>query len=81
VADIEANRERARELLDRNPAIATALNPYIGYDAAAGVAKEAAREGRAVRDIVRERGLLDEETLEEALNVRGMTEPGLPEKG
>ena len=80
VAGIEANPERARELLDRNPAIATALNPYIGYDAAATVAKEAAREGKAVRDVVRERGLLDDETLEEALDVRGMTEPGLPGK-
>ena len=80
VAGIEANESRARELLDRNPAIATALNPHIGYDAAAGVAKQAAREGKAVRDIVRAKGLLDEETLEEALDVRGMTEPGLPEK-
>ena len=78
VAGIEANEERARALLDRNPAIATALNPHIGYDAAAKVAKEAAREGKAVRDVVRARGLLDEETLEEALDVRGMTEPGLP---
>ena len=80
VAGIEANEQRARELLDRNPAIATALNPYIGYDAAATVAKEAAREGRAVRDVVRSRGLLDDETLEDALDVRGMTEPGLPAK-
>ena len=80
VAGIEANEERARELLDRNPSIATALNPYIGYDAAAKVAKEAAREGKAVRDVVRARGLLDDETLEAALDVRGMTEPGLPEK-
>ena len=38
------------------------------------------RPGKAVRDVVRERGLLDEETLEEALDVRGMTEPGLPAK-
>ena len=80
IAGIEANEERARELLDKNPAIATALNPYIGYDAAAKVAKEAAREGKAVRDVVRARGLLGEAELEEALDVRGMTEPGLPGK-
>jgi fumarate hydratase class II len=42
IVGIEANEERARELLERNPAIATALNPYIGYDAAAVVAKESA---------------------------------------
>ena len=76
---IEANQERARELLERNPAIATALNPYIGYDEAAVVAKESARRGVSVRDIVTEKRLLPEEQIDEALDVRSMTEPGLPE--
>jgi len=78
VVGITANEARARELLERNPAIATALNLSIGYDAASEVAKQAAREGRSVRDVVMERGLLDETRLDEALDVRGMTEPGLP---
>ncbi len=78
VVGIEANEARARELLERNPAIATALNLSIGYDAASEVAKQAAREGRSVREVVLERGLLDEARLDEALNVRDMTEPGLP---
>jgi fumarate hydratase, class II len=78
VVGITANEARARELLERNPAIATALNLSIGYDAASEVAKQAAREGRSVRDVVMERGLLDEARLDEALDVRGMTEPGLP---
>jgi fumarate hydratase, class II len=78
VEGITANEERARELLEKNPAIATALNLSIGYDAASEVAKQAAREGRSVRDVVLERGLLDEDRLDEALDVRGMTEPGLP---
>jgi fumarate hydratase class II len=79
VRGIEANEERCRELLERNPSIATALNPYVGYDAAAEVAKAAAREGRSVRDVVSGRGLLSDDEVDRALDVRSMTEPGLPE--
>jgi fumarate hydratase class II len=74
LAGVSANDERCRELLERNPAIATALNPRIGYDRAAEVAKEAARDGVSVRDVVRKRGLLPENELDEALNARKMTE-------
>jgi fumarate hydratase class II len=81
IVGIEANEERARELLERNPAIATALNPYIGYDAAAVVAKESAKRGVSVRQVVIEKALLPAEKVDEALDVRGMTEPGLPEGG
>jgi fumarate hydratase, class II len=80
VEGITANRERCRELLEKNPAIATALNAHIGYDAAASVAKEAAANFESVRDVVRRRGLLSEEQLDEVLNVRDMTEPGIPGK-
>jgi len=79
VVGIEANEDRARELLEKNPSIATALNPYIGYDEAAVVAKESAKRGVSVRDVVRERGLLPEDQIDSALDVRSMTEPGLPE--
>lgn len=79
VAGIEANEARCRELLERNPSIATALNPHIGYDKAAEVAKKAAKEGRSVREVVDEMGLLPAEVLDEALDVRSMTEPGLPD--
>jgi len=78
VHGIEANEDRARELLEKNPSIATALNPYIGYDEATGVAKEAAREGLSVRDVVEKKGLLKPEEIDEALDVRAMTEPGIP---
>ena len=81
VDGIRANEERARELLERNPSIATALNLHIGYDKASEVAKQAAREGRSVRDVVSELGLLPEDRIDDALNVREMTEPGLPESG
>ena len=79
VVGIEVNEARAKELLERNPSIATALNPYIGYDEAATVAKEAAKEGVSVREVVERRQLLDEAKLDEALDARGMTEPGLPD--
>ena len=78
VKGIEANEPRATELLEKNPSIATALNPYVGYDEATEVAKEAARRGLSVRDVVEEKGLLKPEEINEALDVRAMTEPGLP---
>lgn len=80
VAGIEANPDRARELLERNPSVATALNLRIGYDRASEVAKEAAREGVSVRAVVLRRGLIPEEEIDEALDVRGMTEGGLAEE-
>lgn len=77
VRGITANEPRARQLLELNPSIATALNPWIGYDRAAEVAKESAKEGISVREVVQRRGLLPPDKLDEALNVRGMTEPGV----
>lgn len=77
VRGITANEPRAKQLLELNPSIATALNPWIGYDRAAEVAKESAKEGVSVREVVQRRGLLPEERLDEALNVRDMTEPGV----
>lgn len=75
---IEADRERARELLERNPSIATALNAAIGYDKASVVAKKAAKERKSVREVVLEMGLLGNDDLDAYLNVREMTEPGIP---
>lgn len=79
VVGIEANEGRIKELLERNPSIATALNPYIGYDRAAEIAKEAAKRGASVREITDEKGIMHADQLDEALDVRAMTEPGLPE--
>jgi fumarate hydratase, class II len=78
---IGANRERCRELLEKNPSIATALNAYIGYDEAASVAKESAKNFESVRDVVKRRGLLSDEQLDRVLDVREMTEPGIPGGG
>ena len=78
VEGIEADRERCRELLELNPSIATALNAAIGYDKASQVAKKAAAERRSVREVVKDMGLLSDEDLDEFLDVREMTEPGIP---
>ena len=78
VEGIEADRERCRELLELNPSIATALNTAIGYDKASEVAKKAAKEHKPVRQVVREMDLLSDEELEAYLDVRSMTEPGVP---
>ena len=78
VEGIEADRARCQELLELNPSIATALNSAIGYDKASEVAKKAAKERRSVRAIVKEMGLLSDEELGAYLDVRSMTEPGIP---
>ncbi len=78
VEGVAARPQRARELLERNPAVATALNAYVGYDKAAEVAKRAARESRSVRDVVEEMQLVAPDEIDRALDVRDMTEPGVP---
>lgn len=75
IAGITANRERCRELMEMSVGVATALCPYIGYAKAATVAKEALRTGRSVRELVLERGLLDEKTLDAVENPYSMTGP------
>jgi len=76
VAGIEADAARCRELVDRSLMLVTALNPYIGYDAAASVAKEALARNKTLREVVLERGLLDAATLDKALDPQSMTQPG-----
>ena len=78
VEGIEADRERCQELLGLNPSIATALNTAIGYDKASEVAKKAVKERKSVRAVMKEMGLLSDDELEEYLDVRAMTETGVP---
>jgi aspartate ammonia-lyase len=77
VDGIEANQTRARELLDRSTATATALSPYIGYAATAELAKESVKTGRSIRELVLERGLLDAARLDQILSVDAMTRGGI----
>ena len=77
VRGIEANAERARALVERNAIIVTALNPHIGYDNGAKIAKEAVATGRSVRDLVVESGLMSAEEVDVALDIKSMTEGGI----
>jgi len=76
VVEIEANEERCRELVELSMAMVTSLAPKIGYDRAAEIAKESARTGKTVREICREKKVLEENDLEGALDPIAMTEPG-----
>jgi len=77
IAGIEADAERARDLLEKNVIVVTALNPHIGYDAGSRVAKRAFAEGRSVRDVVLEEGLMGADELDAALDLKGMTRGGV----
>jgi fumarate hydratase class II len=74
VDGIEANREVCERYAELTLSAATALNPYIGYDAGAEIVKEAASTGRSIREIARDRGVA-EEVLDKALDYRAMTKP------
>jgi fumarate hydratase class II len=71
---IEANRENAERYAELTLSAATALNPYIGYDRATEIVKEAARSGRSLREVAREQGV-EESVLDQALDYRAMAKP------
>ena len=75
IEGITADAARARELLDRSTAVATALSPRIGYAATAEIAKESVRTGKSIRQIAQERGVLTEAELDALLAPERMTTP------
>jgi fumarate hydratase, class II len=77
VVGIQADRERCAALIEQSQAMCTALAPEIGYDAAAQIAKESFASGKTVRQIAKERQVLPADRLDELLDPRRMTEPGL----
>jgi fumarate hydratase class II len=74
VDGIEAQRENAQRYAELTLSAATALNPYIGYDKATEIVKEAAASGRSLREVAREQGV-EESVLDEALDYRAMAKP------
>jgi fumarate hydratase, class II len=74
VAGIDANREQCERYAELTLSAATALNPYIGYDAASEIVKEASSSGRSLREVARERGV-GEDVLDKALDYRAMAKP------
>ncbi len=75
VVGMEANRERCESLVEQSLAMCTSLAPLVGYDKAADIAKESFKTGKTVREIARERKLMDEAALTKALDARRMTQP------
>jgi fumarate hydratase class II len=79
IAGIEPDIERCRRMAESSPAIATALNPLLGYETVADIVKDSLRSGRTIREVVLERGLVDAATLERVLDVDRMTRPTGPD--
>jgi aspartate ammonia-lyase len=80
IAGIVADADRCRHYLETSLGLVTVLAPYVGYAAAAEVAKESARTGRSISEIVLSRGLLSPEGLAAVLDPYPLTEPGIPGK-
>jgi aspartate ammonia-lyase len=78
VQGMEANREQCQYWLERSAALATALAPQIGYAKAAELSKRSVKEGKLIRDLVREEHVLPEDEIDEVLDLRKMTEIGVP---
>jgi aspartate ammonia-lyase len=81
VAGIEADAEQCARWLERSPAIVTALAPKLGYQRAAELAKEALERNLTVRQLVAEKGILAPEELDALLDLRAMTDIGVPHTG
>ncbi|MGI9497607.1 MAG: class II fumarate hydratase [Mariniblastus sp.] len=74
-ADMEANIEACESFVEKSLSMCTSLNPHIGYERAAKLAKEAFKTGKTIRELCIEQEILPLDTLEEALDAMRMTEP------
>ena len=77
IAGFTVNTDKINEALDRNPILVTALNPVIGYELGAAVAKKAYAEGRPVKEVALELTDLTEEELDRLLDPAALTEGGI----
>ncbi|MCZ8512212.1 aspartate ammonia-lyase [Paenibacillus filicis] len=80
VEGIQANIDRCKQYVDNSVGIITALNPHLGYETAARIAREAILSGRSVRELCLEHNVLSEEELDVILNPYEMTHPGIAGK-
>jgi len=79
VSRLTVNKERVADMVGRNPVLVTALNPLIGYDKAAEIAKTAFKEGRPVKEVARDMTDLSDKELDQALDPIKMTRGGFME--
>jgi fumarate hydratase class II len=77
ITGFTVNGKRIEELVDRNPILVTALNPLIGYERSAKIAKKAYTEGRKVKEVAAEMTDLSDEELERLLNPKDLTHGGI----
>ncbi len=77
IAGFTVNTDNINQALDRNPILVTALNPVIGYEKGAAVAKKAYKEGRPVKEVAKEMTDLTDEELDRLLDPAGLTEGGI----
>jgi fumarate hydratase class II len=77
IATFKVNEAKLKEALSRNPILVTALNPIIGYQKAAEIAKTAYKEGRPIIDVALEHTDLDRSQLETLLNPEKLTAGGI----
>ncbi|RMF91631.1 MAG: aspartate ammonia-lyase [Nitrospinota bacterium] len=75
IEGITANKKHCRTLVEKSIGLATALNPYLGYEQSTALAKEALATGRSVYELVLEKGILSKEKLEEILSPEQMIRP------
>jgi fumarate hydratase class II len=73
--EMEANPEACEASVEKSLSMVTSLNPHIGYEKAAAIAKQAFKTNKTVRELCREEGILPEQTLRDALDPWKMTEP------
>ncbi len=73
--DMQPNRASCESSVEGSLAMVTSLNPHIGYERAAALAKEAFKTGKTIRELVREKKILPDDVIDEALDPRRMTEP------
>ena len=73
---LEVNEKRCAELIDQSLMMVTSLAPEVGYDNAGRIAKQAFAEGKTIRQLVTEQGLMEKDKLDQLLDPRSMTEPG-----
>lgn len=78
VVGIEADEERCKELMEQSLMLVTAMTDYIGYEAAAKVAKQAYEERKTIREVALEHDVLPADQLDKILDGMPMTEPGVP---
>ncbi|MER1278099.1 aspartate ammonia-lyase [Bacillus sp. C15(2022)] len=77
---IEANEKRMKQYVEKSAGVITAVNPHLGYEAAARIAREAIMTGQSVRDLCLQHDVLTEEELDIILNPYEMTKPGIAGK-